>query len=295
MSTPRVTVAIPFHDEAPFLEQAIRSVLAQTFDDFELLLVDDASTDRSVEIARRFLQDPRVRLLVDGRRRHLPARLNEVVRQARGELVARMDGDDVMHPEKLAVQVAHLDREQGCDAVGTWAALIGDDDVPFGVVEAPATRPRASDVLVRPPIPHATMLARAAWLRRFPYDETLTRAEDRDLWCRTAGRSRIDAIRDVLYVIRLPVRREGFLRDYLRGQADLRRVLLRHGPALGGPLVTARLLGASVLKSAAMATLDRLGRADTLVYRRGRQLTAAEARRVEEALSSSRVHPRVTR
>src|SRR5262245_13561202 len=124
---PRVTVAISFNDEELYLAGAVRSVLGQTFEDFELLLLDDGSRDRSLEIARGFLSDPRVRVFSDGSRRHLAARLNEATRLARGRYIARMDADDVMHPRRLAVQVAHLDREPDCRAVGTWIALVTDD------------------------------------------------------------------------------------------------------------------------------------------------------------------------
>src|SRR4051794_20441310 len=107
---PRVTIGIPFHDEERFLEQAITSVLRQSFADFELLLIDDGSTDRSLEIARSF-DDPRIEVTADGRRRFLAARLNEITRRARGELIARMDGDDVAHPERLSRQLALLDAD----------------------------------------------------------------------------------------------------------------------------------------------------------------------------------------
>lgn len=287
---PRLTVAISFHDEERYLGGAVRSVLGQTFEDFELLLIDDGSSDRSPEIAREFLGDARVRLIVDGHRRHLAARLNEATRLARGELIARMDADDVMHPRRLETQVAHLDREPDCLAVGTWAALVTDDDVPFAVIEANPTTARREQLLLRPPIPHATMMARASWLASFPYDETLTRAEDRDLWCRTEG-ARIDVIDDVLYVVRVSPHRPGFRTDYLRGQSDLRRVLLRYGPALGGPVLTARLVGSSLLKSAAMSVALRSGFADRIMARRGRAPRAPELTRVEEALRVARHAP----
>jgi glycosyltransferase involved in cell wall biosynthesis len=284
---PRLTVAISFHDEERYLEAAVRSVLAQSFEDFELLLIDDGSTDRSLEIARGFLGDARVRVFTDGARRHLAARLNEVVRRARGELVARMDADDVMHPEKLALQVAHLDREPACQAVGTSAALVDEDEVAFGVIEVAPITADDRRLLERPPIPHATMMARAGWLGAHPYDETLTRAEDRDLWCRTRG-TRIDAIEDVLYVVRVLPHRRGFASDYVQGQADLRRVLLRYGPELGGWLVTARLVGSSLLKSATMRVVDLAGWTDVIVSRRGRAPTAKELVRVDEALATTR-------
>lgn len=289
--SPRVTVGISFFDEARRLDAAIRSVLVQSFDDFELLLIDDGSTDSSVDVARRSLRDPRVRLYSDGRRRHLGARLNEILARATGALIARMDGDDVMHPERLARQVAHLDREPDCDAVGTWSALIDEQGRPFAVIEGMPTPAPGRRLLERPPIAHATMMARAGWMRAFRYDEALTRAEDRDLWCRAGVGSRIDVIEEVLYLVHVRPRGPEFLSDYLAGQADLRRVLRRHGPRLAGPLVTARLVGASLAKSAVMVLADRVGASGAVVSRRGRRPTRAETARASEALRAVRQIP----
>ncbi len=281
--TPRVTVAIPFHDEERHLGAAVRSVLAQSYRDFELLLLDDGSRDGSLRVAEELAGDPRVRVLAGGARRYLPARLNEIVREARGDLVARMDADDVMHPLRLEREVALLDAT-GCDGVGTWAALVDDREEPLAVVEASPRGATAADVLVRGLVPHATLVARTSWLRTVPYDETLTRAEDRDLWCRVVGHARIEVVPDVLYVVRVSTSEERFLGDYARGQADLRRVVRRYGPEAVGIASTARLLGASFAKTAAMAVLHRAGLSARLVPRRGRAPTLRERERIREAL-----------
>jgi glycosyltransferase involved in cell wall biosynthesis len=166
MTAPRVTVGIPFFDEQDFLGAAIRSVLAQTTDDFELLLVDDGSTDRSLEIARS-VADPRVVVRSDGLRKHLPARLNEIARAARGELVLRRDADDVSHPERLA----RFDAVPRCDGVGTWAALIDDAEEPFAVVEIRRS-PRLARAGARAREPRPRDAARAV---RLPPREPLRR------------------------------------------------------------------------------------------------------------------------
>lgn len=281
--TPRVTVAIPFHDEERHLGAAVRSVLAQTYRDFELLLVDDGSRDDSLRVARELASDPRIRVISDGGRKHLPARLNEIVREARGELVARMDADDVMHPLRLEREISLIDAT-GADGVGTWAALVDEREEALAVVEASPRGATGADVLVRGLVPHATLVAKTSWLRTVPYDETLTRAEDRDLWCRVVGRARIDVVPDVLYVVRVSTTEERFLGDYVRGQADLRRVVRRYGPETVGDVTTARLLGASLAKTAAMAVLHRAGLSARLVPRRGRPPTPRERERIAEAL-----------
>ena len=98
---PSLTIGIPFFNAEATLLDAVRSVFAQTHQDWELLLVDDGSTDRSLELARS-IDDPRVRVYSDGRNKRLAARLNEISRLARFDHVARMDADDVCLPERLA-------------------------------------------------------------------------------------------------------------------------------------------------------------------------------------------------
>jgi glycosyltransferase involved in cell wall biosynthesis len=113
--TPRTSVVIPSYDYARFLPAAIASVLAQTDADLELLVVDDGSTDGSLELARA-CRDPRVRVLA---RAHagLPAARNAGMRAARGRYLAFLDADDLWEPEKLALQVGVLEREAAAGLV----------------------------------------------------------------------------------------------------------------------------------------------------------------------------------
>jgi glycosyltransferase involved in cell wall biosynthesis len=288
-SSPRVTVGIPFFNEEGNLAAAVRSILAQTEGDLELLLIDDGSTDRSVEVAHSF-DDPRVTVLSDRMRCHLPARLNEIVRRARGALVARMDADDVSHPERLARELAVIDQDSRCDAVGTWAGLVDDDDRIFAVVEAGRQLSSREAALTRGFIPHATLLARRSWLLANPYDEALTRAEDRDLWCRTAGISRFAVVEEPLYVVRVEADDDRFLADYLEAQRQNRTLMLRYGPETLGGIATARSWLASHAKGLVMRTAVNGGLGRRLVRRRGRPPTATERALIEQALASAQPH-----
>jgi glycosyltransferase involved in cell wall biosynthesis len=286
MTPPAVTIAIPFHDEHRRLPGAIASVLAQSFTDFELLLVDDGSRDDSLAIARR-VRDPRVTVITDGRRVHLAARLNEVARRARAPLVARMDADDVCHPERLARQIARLRDDPSCDAVGTWAALVDDHDVLLGISESADLPASPRVALERGLLAHATMVARREWLLANPYDERLTRAEDRDLWCRTVRTARFGVIREPLYVVRIEMREAEFVRKYVESQRQNRELFSRYGPAMVGSGRALRLRALSHAKSVVFRTAVATGLAARLVRRRGRPPTVAERRLVDEALRSS--------
>lgn len=123
-AAPRVTVLMTLYNKGPYVEEAIRSVLAQTFTDFELLVVDDASTDGGLEKVKA-IQDHRIRILethVNGGRARAANRGYDA---ATGEYVAVLDADDIMVPERLARQVAFLDGSPEVVAVGSWAQAFG--------------------------------------------------------------------------------------------------------------------------------------------------------------------------
>ncbi len=287
MTSPRLTIAIPFVDEAEVLADAIHSVFAQTFTDWELLLVDDGSRDGSLDIARS-VRDPRVRVLSDGRRRRLSARLNQVIQVARGDLVARMDADDVMHPTRLAREIALLDAAPEVAAVGTFVAyylgaqeqsLVGETWVPS----------RGQDALLQGAVPHATMVSRRSFSARFPYDETLDRAEDRDLFCRTFGLVRYAVVPEPLYVVRPRTHASGFVPNYMKSMEQNRLIYLRHGPRIAGLRATASAVVGSYARQAIYGVASRVsvGVIDTLVRRRGRPATMSEKTLVAEAFSAT--------
>lgn len=107
---PKVSVVMPVYNVEKFVEHAIGSVLAQSFQDFELLIVDDCSPDRSMEICRR-VHDERIRMITHPQNRGLAGARNTGIRHARGAYVAFLDSDDAWHPHKLAQHVAHLDAQ----------------------------------------------------------------------------------------------------------------------------------------------------------------------------------------
>jgi hypothetical protein len=127
-SPPQVTVLMPVRNGAAHLQSAVESVLAQTFVDFELLILDDGSTDATAEILRA-LRDPRVRIVTHQRNLGLVPTLNEGLELARGQFIARQDHDDLSFPDRLRNQVGYLQAHPDCALVGTEAfATIGNED-----------------------------------------------------------------------------------------------------------------------------------------------------------------------
>lgn len=187
--TPRVTVLLAVRNGEPFVRECVASVLEQTFADFELLVVDDASSDRTVEIVESFA-DPRVRVLRNKRNVGQAPSLNRGLREAVGDYVARIDADDRCRPTRLERQVAILDREPSVGLVGTWLEIVGEDGRRLHWL-----RETLADyvdfvfhtLIMRVQIPHpAALYRRRPVLDLGAYDESTAPAEDKDLWRKLA-------------------------------------------------------------------------------------------------------------
>src|SRR5258707_3884481 len=179
-----VRIGLPFFNAENTLDDAIRSVFDKTVQDWELNLVDDGSRDSSLQIAQS-VRDDRVRVISGGPNAGLAFRLNQIAQAARGKYLARLDSDDLLHPERLARQVAILDNDPRIDLVGTAMYSLDRTDRPRGLHEIRPGVRRPSDVLHTSLLNHATVTGRTAWFVANPYDQTFFRSEDRELWVRT--------------------------------------------------------------------------------------------------------------
>jgi len=184
MPEPALSVGIPFRDPGPYLERAVRSVFAQSFTDWELILLDDGSTDGALAFARS-LRDRRVRVVSDGEHHGLARRLNQIAMMAVAPCLARMDADDLMHPERLAVQSGVLRACTEATVVGTYAYAIDAQDRPTGFKR---TVPRRGYEAKRSFL-HPSVMAPTRWFRDHPYSEdpAFHRCEDAELWTRVAA------------------------------------------------------------------------------------------------------------
>ena len=199
---PIVSVIMSMRDMAATVEAAVRSIICQTLTGWELILIDDGSRDDSAVRAAAF-GDPRIRIIRHERSKGLACRINEAVRFARGEFIARMDADDVSYPERLAVQVNLLRSDPTIDLLGSNILLFRRQGEVFGFIPVPTTH---EQIVAHPyfgfVFPHVTWCGRAAWFRKNPYDERLWRAEDGDLLLRTAATSRFAATDRILVGVR---------------------------------------------------------------------------------------------
>jgi glycosyltransferase involved in cell wall biosynthesis len=190
---------MPFLNGGAAFAPAIRSIQSQTHTNWELLLCDDGSTDGSLEIARQ-LSDPRIKVWSDGKRRGLAYRLNECIERAQGEMIARMDADDISFPHRIGRQVAFMARHPEIDVVGCPMVVFGEDGKPLGKRMAPLEHER---IIASPSLgfglAHPTWMARACWYKQHRYDATAIRYEDAELLYRTYPNSRFANLPDILY------------------------------------------------------------------------------------------------
>jgi len=199
-ANPLISVVMPVHNALPYLGESIRSILEQTLSDFEFVIFDDASTDGSVELLREWSRrDSRIHLHESKKRLGLSGSSNAVVSKARAPIVARMDADDIAHPDRLRRQWNII---EGRPDVAVIGALCNGIDA-SGREVRPRDRWRLVRRSVYIPFPHGSaMFRREVFDQVGGYDENANGGEDQDLFSRMAARGRVLTLPDILYSYR---------------------------------------------------------------------------------------------
>lgn len=184
-----VTIGLPVYNGERWIRMAIESVLAQTYDDWELIVVDDGSTDKSVEQITNYklqITSGKIRVIADGEHKGIAARLNQMVRMARGEYFARMDADDVMMPERLEKQLKFMEEHPEADVVGCRVVNMDErgEEIKTKCEDGDINGYRQTWRLT-----HPTLLGRTAWFWEHPYNEEYSGCEDWELWLRVRGQA----------------------------------------------------------------------------------------------------------
>lgn len=231
------------YNGADYLDQAVESILGQTWDDFEFIVADDASTDGTPEMLARF-DDPRIVRLRNDANLGLARSLNRGLAVARGRYIARQDADDVSLPQRLALQVAYLENHPRVGLVGATASWIDDAGRELQIWRQPTQNALLQETLLRYcPIMHGSVMMRRTALDEVggQYTGTFRTGQDYDLWLRMSERWDVAVLEDVLYRYRW---HEGMasqqrqteqsanarqaLLDALARRADLGRSLVRY-------------------------------------------------------------------
>lgn len=193
-----ITIGLPFYNADIYLESAIISILNQKFQEWELILLDDGSTDSSLDIAYKYQKiDPRIIVVSDGFNRGLPARLNQISNLCVTKYLARMDADDIMHPLKLKRQYEILISDNSIDVLGTNAFSIDDKDRVIGR----RIKEKEGVSIVKSFI-HPTIVGKTEWFKNNPYNENAIRIEDAELWNRTHEFSVFKRLNEPLFFYR---------------------------------------------------------------------------------------------
>jgi glycosyltransferase involved in cell wall biosynthesis len=276
---PLVTIALPARNAELTIRQTLESLRWQTLESWELLLMDDGSTDGTADIVRAF-GDPRMRVVSAERSAGLATRLNEAIDLARGRYLARMDADDIAYPDRLRAQVDYLECHPEVDLLAARALVFKGDGEIVGLLPWQGEH-RA--IVARPwsgiPMPHPTWCGRTAWFRRWRYAyPDAARAEDQELLIRAANASTFAACPEIL----LAYRQGSYSASKtLKGRFGRARAFARHALA-AGDLVGACRAWALALAKAGVDLAAALPGFDALYFRRmSGQPDAAQVREWE--------------
>ena len=238
--SPLVSCVMSVFNGKRYLADAVESILSQTFTDFEFVVIDDGSTDTSPRLLERYAAaDSRLRLT---RRPNtgLTRALNEGLRLARGEFVARMDGDDVAERTRFERQVAFLRQHADCVAVGCALQLLDPDGAPLAEQRPPTTHEAIVARLLQGEgaVPHpSAMIRRSALLAVGGYREDFPAAQDLDLWLRLSEFGRLANLGEILLRYRLhadSVTARRRTQQLACAERAVREALLRRGQPVPG-------------------------------------------------------------
>ncbi|MGY3211547.1 glycosyltransferase family 2 protein [Mucilaginibacter sp. HD30] len=199
----KISVILPVFNGEKFLKEAVRSILNQTYTNFELIIIDDCSTDATPDILTQFNSDVRVRVIRNKANLKVVKTLNKGIQLSHGEYIARMDADDISHPERLEKQVAFLESNPTIGICGTWVETFGaENKVMRAAIEHEHIKVRLFFVN---PMFHPSIMFRRDVLQANAsvYDEQYTNAEDYGLWVRLIDKVKFANIPTVLLKYRI--------------------------------------------------------------------------------------------
>lgn len=269
---PLITVGIPTYNSERFIALAIKSVLNQSFTDFELIITDDGSTDTTLEIVRSF-DDPRIMVIADGTNRGISYRLNQQIDMARGRYFCRMDSDDIMLPERLQIQLDYMQHHPEADIIGGGAIIIDDENNIIGQRCANAEIPLSRQAWINGAgFIHPSVFGKTEVFRKLHYKSEFKGVEDLNLWFRASKDFNLVDCKDIVIFYRDPLKLKLSIYLFRRRQ---NRKFLRSNEAISEIQLFTRLkkIASCYLKSLTYSLLYFMGNEHKLLARRNRPLS----------------------
>ncbi|WYD80825.1 MAG: glycosyltransferase [Candidatus Electrothrix gigas] len=202
-SNPLVSIVMPLYNSEAFIRETLDSLLCQTYSDFELIIVDDGSVDQSLAIVGSYT-DKRIRLIEQKTNQGIAATLNRGLDAASGKYIARIDSDDIALPNRLACQVAYLEKKHDVVALGSRIFRFGElhDSIDIRPLAAEAC---AAFLLFATPFVHPTVMMRRSVLEELAlrYDPQFSCTEDYEFWERLSWRGKIANVEEQLLKYRI--------------------------------------------------------------------------------------------
>lgn len=188
---PKVSILMPVYNAGKYVSQAIESIISQSFKDWELILINDGSTDNSESIIMQY-EDSRIYYIKNTENLQLIKTLNKGIDYCDGQYIARMDADDICLPDRLKQQVDFLDHHPDYLICGTSAIVVDNDGVKTGKIHNLTDNNFLQiSLLFSPSFIHPSMMIRKEILQQNRYDEAYKHVEDYELWCRIAQQGKI--------------------------------------------------------------------------------------------------------
>lgn len=254
-SEPLVTIGLPFYNPGYYLVESVKSIFAQEYKNWELIVIDDGSTDDSFNLISS-IKDERIYIHRYKENKGLEYRLNQIAYLARGRYIARMDADDLMHPQRLIKQIDIMQKYPEIDLIFTDAIVIDGESTPIGKLKN--FKLDLYNIFRWGVILHPSVLGKREWFLKNSYSYSYPRAEDRELWIRTFYKTKFYHLYEPLHFYRFfgRVRTKSFLESY----KSERRILLKYGPKMIGFMKTIQLYARSHCKSIVLRLLDIIGK-----------------------------------
>ena len=203
MYSVKVSIIMSSYNSEKYIRSCINSILNQSFNDFELIIIDDASSDKTRDIIKSY-QDKRIVFIQNNSNLGLTKNLNKAIKMSKGKYIARIDSDDVCVKERLAVQYDFMEKHPKVDVIGSNAYLINENNRIIGITdEAVSEKKIFSKAPLMNPLLHPTVMMRSSLIKQYYYNENYRVCQDFELWNRLLLQHKIVSIKKPLVYYRL--------------------------------------------------------------------------------------------